>query len=99
MAGPPLLVADWVIQTSYDTLSEHTPVVENAEKGAASALQVARLAILCSKLVIKQGLTVGERQIERRGGTGKICSDVVSGAVDMATHPVETACMAWDGLF
>lgn len=99
VAGPPLLVADWVIQTSYDTLSEHTPVVENVEKGAASALQVARLAILCSKLVIKQGLTVGERQIERRGGTGKICSDVVSGAVDMATHPVETACMAWDGLF
>ena len=99
MAGPPLLVADWVIQTSYDTLSEHTPVVENVEKGAASALQVARLAILCSKLIIKQGLTVGERQIERRGGAGKICSDVVSGAMDMATHPVETAYMAWDGLF
>ena len=99
IAGPPLLVADWAIQTSYDALSEHTPVIENVEKGAASALQVARLAILCSKLVIKQGLTVGERQIERRGGAGKICSDVVSGAVDMAMHPVETACMAWDGLF
>ena len=99
LAGPPLLVTDWAIQTSYDALSEHTPVIENVEKGAASALQVARLAILCSKLVIKQGLTVGERQIERRGGAGKICSDVVSGALDMATHPVETACTAWDGLF
>jgi hypothetical protein len=99
IAGPPLLVADWAIQTSYDALSEHTPVIENVEKGAASAFQVARLAILCSKLVIKQGLTVGERQIERRGGAGKICSDVVSGAVDMAMHPVETACVAWDGLF
>lgn len=99
LAGPPLLVADWALQTSYDALSEHTPVIENLEKGAASALQVTRLAILCGKLVIKQGLAVGERQIERRGGASKICSDVLSGAVDMATHPVETACVAWESLF
>ncbi|KAL3765882.1 hypothetical protein ACHAW5_002115 [Stephanodiscus triporus] len=99
IAGPPLLVADWAVQTSYDALSEHTPVIENVEKGAASALQVARLAVLCSKLVAKQGMSVCERQIERRGGAGKICSDVVGGAVDMALHPIETAGMAWEGLF
>jgi len=98
-AGPPLLVADWAIQSSYNALSEHTPVIENVEKGAANAMQVAHLAILCSKLVVKQGIAVGERQIERRGGVGKVCSDVAGGAVDMALHPVETACKAWDGLF
>lgn len=99
IAGPSLLVADWAIQQSYDALSEHTPVIENVEKGAANALQVARLAILCSKLVVKQGIAVGERQIERRGGVGKVCSDAVGGAVDMAFHPVETTVMAWEGLF
>jgi hypothetical protein len=55
--------------------------------------------MLCSKLIIKQGISVGERQIERRGGVGKICSDVVGGAVDMALHPVETVGMAWEGMW
>ncbi|KAL7553691.1 hypothetical protein ACHAWF_017011 [Thalassiosira exigua] len=99
IAGPPLLVADLAIQHSYNALSEHTPVIENMEKGAANALQVSRLAILCSKILVKQGMSVGERQIERRGGVGKVCSDVVGGAVDMALHPVETVGMAWDGLW
>ena len=39
-----------------------------------------------------------ERQIERRGGAGKICADVVGGVVDMALHPVDTAGMAVEGL-
>jgi len=99
IAGPPLLVADWAIQSSYDALADHTPVIENVEKGAANALQVARLAVLCSKLVVKQGISVGERQIERRGGVTKVCSDVVGGVVDMALHPVETVGKAWGGLF
>lgn len=99
IAGPPLLVADWAVQTSYDALSEHTPVIEPLEKGAANALQVARLAVLCSRLVVKQSLSVCERQIKRRGGAGKICTDVVGGAVDMALHPVETVGTAIEGLF
>ncbi|KAL9188471.1 hypothetical protein ACHAXT_006849 [Thalassiosira profunda] len=98
-AGPPLLVADWAIQSSYDALAEHTPVIENVEKGAANALQVAKLGLLCGKLVVKQGLSVGERQIERRGGVGKICQDVAGGTVDLALHPVKTAGMAWEGLW
>jgi hypothetical protein len=49
--------------------------------------------------VAKQGMSVCERQIERRGGAGKICSDVVGGVVDLALHPVETVGMAWEGLF
>mmetsp|Transcript_9781 Transcript_9781/g.20563 ORF Transcript_9781/g.20563 Transcript_9781/m.20563 type:complete len:551 (-) Transcript_9781:116-1768(-) len=96
--GPPVLISDWAIQSSYSALSE-TAIIENAEKGAANALQVAKLSLLFSKLVIKQSLTVGAKQIERRGGIDKICADVVAGAVDMATHPFETAHMAWDGLF
>ncbi len=99
IAGPPLLIADLAIQSSYEALSHHTPVVETLEKGAASALQVARLSVLCTKLVVKQGLSVGERQIKRRGGVGKVCEDVVGGAVNMATHPLDTAGKAWGGLF
>lgn len=99
IAGPPLLIADWAIQSSYEALSHHTPVVETLEKGAASALQVARLSVLCTKLVVKQGLSVGERQIKRRGGVGKVCEDVLGGAVNMATHPLDTAGKAWGGLF
>jgi len=97
IAGPPLLIADWAIQSSYEALSLHTQAVEHLEKGAASALQVVRLSVLCTKLVVKQSLSVGERQIKRRGGVGKICQDVVGASVDMATHPLETAGKAWAG--
>ncbi|KAL7467752.1 hypothetical protein ACHAXS_007986 [Conticribra weissflogii] len=96
--GPPVLITDWAIQSSYSALSE-TSVIENVEKGAANILQVAKLSLLFSKLVIKQSLTVGAKQVERRGGIDRICADVVAGAVNMATHPVETAHTAWDGLF
>lgn len=99
IAGPPILIADWAIQSSYEALSKHTPVVETLEKGAANALQVAKLSVLCTKLVVKQGMSVGERQIKRRGGIGKVCEDVVGGAVNMATHPLDTAGKAWKGLF
>ncbi len=44
-------------------------------------------------------MSVCECQVERRGGTSKICSDVVSGVVDMALHPVKMVGMAWEGLF
>ena len=96
--GPPILITDWVVQSFYDTLSD-TPFIENIEKGTANALQVSKLAILCSKLAIKQGLTVGERQIQRRGGIDKICHDIVDGTLDGLMHPVETVCTAWEGLF
>ena len=96
--GPPILITDWAIQSSYNALSD-TPFIENIEKGTANAFQVSRLTILCSKLAIKQGLAVGEKQIQRRGGIDKICHDVVDGALDRLMHPVETVCMAWDGLF
>ena len=98
IAGPPILIADWAVQTSYNALSEHTPVIGHVERGAANALQIAKLGILCSKLVVKQGIQVCERQVERRGGVGRICADVVDGAVDMASHPIETSCKAFDGL-
>ena len=98
IAGPPILIADWAVQTSYDALSEHTPIIGHVERGAANAMQIAKLGILCSKLVVKQGIQVCERQVERRGGVGRICADVVDGAVDMASHPIETSCKAFDGL-
>ncbi len=74
-------------------------MIENVEKDTASALQVVRLAVLCSKLVAKQGMSMCEPQIERRGCASKTCSNVVSGVVDMALHPVKMVGMAWEGLF
>lgn len=96
--GPSVLVGDWAIQSTYNALSD-TPLIETIEKAAANALQVTRLGILCSKLAIKQGVTVGEKQIQRRGGVNKICCDVIDGAVDRVMHPVETIGMAWNGMF
>jgi hypothetical protein len=97
--GHPLLVEDWAVQTSYDPLLEHTPMIEKVEKGASCVLQVARLGVLCSKLVAKQGMSMCKHKIECRGGAGKICSNVVGGVVGMALYPVETVGMAWEGLF
>ena len=56
------------------------------------------MAVLCSRLVVKQSLSVCECQIEHWGRAGKICADVVGGVVDMALHPVDTAGMAVEGL-
>jgi len=97
ISGPPLLVADWAIQRSYDAL-EHHPMIENVERGAANALQVARLAVLSSKLVVKQGATVCERQIERRGGMDKVLSNAVDGVVGIVLHPLNTVGIMWEGL-
>lgn len=44
-------------------------------------------------------MAVGEKQIQRRGGIHKICCDVVDVTVDRVMHPLETVCMAWNGLF
>jgi hypothetical protein len=96
--GPPVLITDWAVQSSYNAMND-TPFIETVEKAAANAVQLTKLAIICSKMTIKQGMAVGERQIQRRGGINKICCDIVDGAVDKATHPFETARMAWDGLF
>jgi hypothetical protein len=96
--GPSVLVGDWAIQSTYNALSD-TPLIETIEKAAANALQVTRLGILCSKLAIKQGMTVGEKQIQRRGGVNKICCDVIGGAVDRVMHPIETIGMAWNSMF
>ncbi|KAL7508622.1 hypothetical protein ACHAXN_006816 [Cyclotella atomus] len=96
--GPPVLITDWAVQSSYNAMSG-TPFIETVEKAAANAVQLTKLAIICSKMAIKQGMAVGERQIQRRGGINKICCDVVDGTVDRVMHPVKTAGMAWDGLF
>jgi hypothetical protein len=76
-----------------------TSFIQHVEKAAANTFQVSRLAVLCSKLAIRRGVAVGEKQIERRGGFGKICNDLVDGAVDRVMHPVETVGMAWEGMF
>ena len=96
--GPPILITDWVIQSTYNALSQ-TPFIETLEKAAANALQVSRLAILCSKFAIKQGMAVGERQIQRRGGIDHICCDIVDEAVERVMHPIETVGMALNGIF
>ena len=96
--GPPVLITDWIIQSSYNAMSD-TPLIANIETGATNVFQVARLALLCSKLATKHCLAVGERQLQRRGGIHKTLCDLAGGTADRVMHPVDTIVMAWDGLF
>ena len=95
--GAPLLAADWALQSGYNAIQDQ-PLVENVERGASNLFQVGKLYYLCSKLVVKQGLRVGKRQVERRGSVGKIVQDLGYWTVDRAMHPLETAGMAWNSL-
>ena len=95
--GAPLLAADWALQSGYNAVQDQ-PLVENVERGASNLFQVGKLYYLCSKLVVKQGIRVGKRQVERRGSVGKIVQDLGYWTVDRAMHPVETAGMAWNSL-
>ena len=93
--GAPLVAVDHAVQSTYDA-NKDSSVIEAAERGAANLYQVGKLYYLCSKLVIKQGIRVGGRQIERRGGLGAVACDVGGFAIDRALHPIETAGWAWD---
>ena len=93
--GAPLVAVDHAVQSTYNA-NKDSSVIEAAERGAANLYQVGKLYYLCSKLVIKQGIRVGGRQIERRGGLGAVACDVGGFAIDRALHPIETAGWAWD---
>ena len=95
--GAPLVAVDHAIQKGYDA-NKDSSIVEAAERGAANLYQVGKLYYLCTKLVVKQSIRVGCRQIERRGGLGAVAGDVGSFAVDRALHPIETATWAWDSV-
>jgi len=95
--GAPLVAVDHAIQKSYDA-NKDSSIVEAAERGAANLYQVGKLYYLCTKLVVKQSIRVGGRQIERRGGLGAVVGDVGSFTVDRALHPIETATWAWDSV-
>ena len=93
--GGPILAADWCLQSSYEALREQ-PVMETAEKSAANLFNVGKFYFLISKLMLKQSLRVGKRQVERRGGIEKIAKDVGDWSIDRALHPVESAGMLWN---
>ena len=90
--GVPILATDWVLQSSYDKFQHH-PVMENLEMGASNLLDIAKFYFLCSKLVIKQGIRVGKRQINRRGGLENTLKDIGSWTLSRVLHPVETVTM------
>jgi hypothetical protein len=95
--GAPLVAVDHAVQSTYDA-NKDSSVIEAAERGAANLYQVGKLYYLCSKLVIKQSIRVGGRQIHRRGGLGAVACDVGGFAIDRALHPIETASWAWNGV-
>jgi hypothetical protein len=94
--GAPILAADWCIQSGYEKLKD-TSLVEAAEISASNLLQVGRFYFLCSKLMIKQSVRVGKRQIERRGGIEQVARDLGDWTLDRVLHPVSTAGMIWNG--
>ena len=95
--GAPLVAVDHAVQSTYDA-NKNSSVIETAERGAANLYQVGKLYYLCGKLVVKQSIRVGGRQIERRGGLGAVACDVGGFAIDRALHPIETASWAWNSV-
>jgi hypothetical protein len=95
--GAPLVLADGLLQNAYNSFSDG-PLVENLERGAAQLYHAGRLSFLCGGLMCRQTLRVASRQIDRRGGVGKVAQDIGDLALYRALHPVETFGMTWDGV-
>jgi len=95
IAGP-ILTTDWLVQKGYDAVADG-PIVTNIEQGAAGAFQLGRLYFLCGKLVIKQGIRVGKRQIDRRGGVQNVLQDLGGQVLRCAMNPVQTVGTVIDG--
>lgn len=93
--GGPILAADWCLQKSYDAV-KYKPVMEAAEVSAANVYQVGKFYFLVSKLMVKQSIRVGKRQIKRRGGLEQVARDVSVWTVDRALHPIESGEMLWN---
>jgi len=93
--GGPIVAADWCLQKSYNSLKDK-PVIEAAEVSAASLYQVGKFYYLVSKLMAKQSIRVGKRQIKRRGGVEQVARDVGDWTIDRALHPFESAGMLWN---
>jgi hypothetical protein len=95
--GAPLVLADGFVQDLYRNFHD-SPVVEGMELCAAQLYQTGRLSLLCGKLVGRQTLRIASRQVKRHGGAENIARNLGGMAVERVTHPVETLCMAWDGI-
>ncbi len=95
--GTPILTMDYALQAGYNAV-EDQPIIQNLERSAANLCQVGKLYYLISKLMVKQGVRVGKRQIERRGGIGKVVEDLGDWTLDRVTHPIESVGMAWNTL-
>lgn len=93
--GGPIVAADWCLQKSYDALRDQS-VVEAAEVSAANLYQVGKFYFLLSKLMLKQSVRVGKRQIRRRGGIEQVAKDLGDWTMQRAMHPVESAGMLWN---
>ncbi len=93
--GGPILAADWCLQSGYDAIKDQG-FMETAEISAANLYNVGKLYYLVSKLMIKQGLRVGKKQLKRRGGIEKVLKDAGSWTIDRALNPIESAGMLWD---
>ena len=93
--GTPILTIDYALQAGYNAV-EDQPLIQNIERSAANLCQVGKLYFLVSKLMVKQSVRVGKRQIERRGGIHKVVEDLGHWTIDRVTHPMESAGMAWN---
>jgi len=93
--GGPIIAADFCLQKSYDAVKDK-PVMEAAEVSAANVYQVGKFYFLVSKLMVKQSIRVGKRQIKRRGGLEQVARDVGDWTVDRALHPIESGKMLWN---
>jgi len=108
--GAPILAVDYALQSSYDALSkenggsssdsdsysEPNPILRNVEIGAANLCHVGKFYYLVSKMMLKQGIRLTKRKIQRKGGLEKVVGDVGNWTVERALHPMESIGMAWN---
>ena len=93
--GLPVLIADHAIQSAYNFFADQdAPFVTKLEQGMANVVQVGYLYFLCTKLILKQGAFIGQRQLERRGGIKQVAHDIGGALLERTKHPVETVGMA-----
>lgn len=91
--GVPLLALDWTLRSAQDA-----GLAEKVGRAGQDACRVGKLYLLCGKLLVKRGARIAEKQIERRGGVGRVAADVGGAVVDRIVHPVETVRMAVGGI-
>lgn len=95
--GAPLLALDWALQSSYDAVMPR-PLLADAERAGHDLVRIGHLSWICAAVLVERTAKDAEQEIERRGGVGRLATDLGGAVVERVTRPVETATIVVDGI-